>query len=270
MPGQDSEICTTWLPDLLYAGGRFVRDAALACDPRGRVLATPDVSDLRELLGREPNADETLNLCDPQSGLVFNTRFVRLRGRALLPGMVNAHSHAFQRVIRGRTEYRSKERQDSFWTWREMMYSAASRLTPEDVYDASLMAFTEMLLNGITAVGEFHYLHRTPDGSEYEDPNLLSKQVVRAARDAGLRVALLRVAYARAGFNLPPNERQKRFIEPEPELFLRNVEDLKTALEDKDEGATPTAWAGVAPHSVRAVPLEYLREVRDFARERAS
>lgn len=271
MPGEDSDICTTWVPDLLYAGGRFVRDIALACDPRGRVLATPDLSELRELLGREPRADETLNLCDPRSGVVFNTRFVRLRGRAMLPGMVNAHSHAFQRVIRGRTEYRIRERQDSFWTWREMMYSAASRLTPEDIYDASLMAFTEMLTSGITAVGEFHYLHRTPEGSSYSDPNLLSNQVVRAARDAGLRIALLRVAYARAGFGLPPNERQKRFIEPEPQTFLRHVEDLRSTLAREDAGGveTPTAWAGVAPHSVRAVPVEYLREVRDFARARS-
>src|SRR5439155_3796524 len=138
--------------------------------------------------------------------------------RARLPGMVNAHSHAFQRVIRGKTEYRSfgggptsagsgsnptqKEGKssDSFWTWRELMYSAATRLTPEDVYDASRMAFLEMALSGITAVGEFHYLHHAPDGTPYDNPNLLAKEVVRAAGDIGLRIALLRVVYARSGF----------------------------------------------------------------------
>jgi formimidoylglutamate deiminase len=270
MHADEPDTGTTWVPDLLFTGGRFERGRALACDSAGRVITTLDVSPLRELLGREPRVDETLNVCEPESGLVFATRFRSLRGRAMLPGMVNAHSHAFQRVIRGRTEYRAAGRRDSFWTWREMMYSAAERLTPEDVYDASRMAFTEMLLAGITAVGEFHYLHRTPEGSEYSDANLLSKQAVRAARDAGLRVALLRVAYARAGFRTPPNERQKRFIEPEPEVFLRHAEDLRSALahEDKRGGETPAAWAGVAPHSVRAVPVEYLREVRDFARGR--
>ena len=95
---------------------------------------------------------------------------VRLKNRALLPGLVNAHSHAFQRVIRGRTEYRTSNEKDSFWTWREMMYSAATRLTPEDIYDASRMAFLEMALSGITAVGEFHYLHNQPDGTPYDDP----------------------------------------------------------------------------------------------------
>jgi formimidoylglutamate deiminase len=270
MRAEESSTCTTWVPDLLFTGGRFERGRALACEPSGRVIAVLDMSPLLELLGREPRADETLNVCEPESGVVFATRFARLGGRALLPGMVNAHSHAFQRVIRGRTEYRSAGAQDSFWTWREMMYSAAERLTPEDVYDASLMAFTEMLLAGITAVGEFHYLHRTPEGAEYSDPNLLSKQVVRAARDAGLRVSLLRVAYARAGFRTPPNERQRRFIEPEPQAFLRHVEDLRGALAlEENGGGAPAAWAGVAPHSVRAVPLEYLREVRDFAREKA-
>jgi formimidoylglutamate deiminase len=190
--------------------------------------------------------------------------------------MVNAHSHAFQRVIRGRTEYRTAGERDSFWTWREMMYSAATRLSPEDIYDASRMAFTEMVLGGITSVGEFHYLHRTPEGAEYDDPNLLAREVVRAARDVGLRIALLRVAYARSGFKLPPNKRQRRFIERDAETYLRHAEALHDELaKEASAGAAPEssgglrgAWMGVAPHSVRAVPLEYLREVRDFARER--
>src|SRR5947208_10883369 len=114
----------------------------------------------------------------------------------MLPGMVNEHSLAFQRLIRGRTEYRTTDR-DSFWTWRETMYSAATRLTPEDIYDASRMAFLEMALNGITSVGEFHYLLHQPDGTPYDDPNLLAKEVMRAAGNVGVRIALLRVAYSR-------------------------------------------------------------------------
>ena len=90
---------------------------------------------------------------------------IRLKNRALLPGLVNAHSHAFQRVIRGRTEHRSQDTTDSFWTWREQMYAAANRLEPEDIYSVSRMAFLEMALTGITAVGEFHYIHHSRDGS---------------------------------------------------------------------------------------------------------
>jgi formimidoylglutamate deiminase len=187
---------------------------------------------------------------------------IRLQDRALLPGLVNAHSHAFQRVIRGRTEYRTTNNKDSFWTWREMMYSAASRLTPEDVYDASRMAFLEMALSGITSVGEFHYLHRAPDGSAYDDPNLLAKEVVRAASDVGLRIALLRVAYARSGYQTATNPQQHRFIEADPETYLKNFDQLEKHL---SEGDRSLAWAGVAPHSVRAVPLDYLRRIIDAA-----
>ncbi|HEX6182484.1 MAG TPA: formimidoylglutamate deiminase [Pyrinomonadaceae bacterium] len=244
---------TTFVPDLLYVGGRFERGRALVCDEAGRVAA---IVRPEELTPRD--------------------RRIRLAGRALLPGMVNAHSHAFQRVIRGRTEYRGAQTADSFWTWREMMYAAAARLTPEDVYDASRMAFLEMALGGITSVGEFHYLHRTPEGGEYDDPNLLAKEVVRAARDVGVRIALLRVAYERAGYRREPDARQRRFIEPDPETFLRHAAVLALDLgmdaprggDEGDEGTSPPAlaWAGVAPHSVRAVPVEYLREVSAFAR----
>ncbi|MEP6742295.1 MAG: formimidoylglutamate deiminase [bacterium] len=184
-----------------------------------------------------------------------------LKDRAIFPGLVNAHSHAFQRVIRGRTEYRTTGGHDSFWTWREMMYSAAARLTPEDIYDASRMAFLEMALSGITTVGEFHYLHHAPDGHTYDDPNLLAKEVVRAASDVGLRIALLRVAYARSGFETDPNPRQARFIERDAQLYLKNLAQLQ-----KDLGAeNGMAWTGVAPHSVRAVPLPYLKEIVAFA-----
>src|SRR5258708_1754104 len=228
---------------------------------------------------------------------------ISLSRRAMLPGAVTSHSHAFQRVLRGRTEYRMKNVPfrgglppaqsgssptlnnhvvlDSFWSWREMMYSTATRLTPEDTYDASRMAFLEMALNGITSVGEFHYLHHQRDGTPYDDPNLLAKEVIRAAADVGLRIALLRVAYARSGFQTAPNPRQARFIESDPEVYLTTLEKL---IHDVTRGTSPTvregsptqdehgalphgratapsAWVGVAPHSVRAVPLDYLRDV---------
>jgi formimidoylglutamate deiminase len=243
--GKDSERVRAFVPDLIYARGRFHAGRALVCDAAGRVV-------------RVAGADEI-----PEGAAV-----VKLRGRAMLPGMINAHSHAFQRVIRGRTERRGSRARDSFWTWREQMYAAASSLTPEDLYDASRMAFLEMSLGGITSVGEFHYLHRSPGGAEYDDPNLLAKHVVGAARDVGIRIALLRVAYARAGHSKEPDPRQLRFIEPDAETFTRNAEALCRDLTKLDGGGESTpraAWSGVAPHSVRAVPVEYLRAVRDFA-----
>ncbi len=226
-----------WLPDLIYMNGRFESGRAIVCDDAGKIVAISEADSV-------PDA-------------------IRLSNRALLPGLVNAHSHAFQRVIRGRTEYRSQST-DSFWTWREQMYATANRLGPEEIYAASRMAFLEMALTGITAVGEFHYIHHAPDGSVYSDPNLLAREVIRAARNVGIRIALLRVAYARAGFETEANPLQVRFIEDSPETYLKHLERLLDAPELKDE----MAWAGVAPHSVRAVPLDYLRPIIAFANER--
>jgi formimidoylglutamate deiminase len=273
---KNNESTIAWLPDLLYTGGRFERGLALVCDASGRIVRIAGADELRD------------------------EKKVRLSDRAMLPGMINAHSHAFQRVLRGRTEYRSirtgatplpdrEITRDSFWTWREMMYSAATRLMPEDIYDASRMAFLEMALSGITAVGEFHYLHHAPDGVPYDDPNLLAKEVVRAARDVGLRIALLRVAYARSGYQTEANPKQQRFIECDPEVYLKHLDKLiddvtrgtsptvgEGSASDAKDGALPdpranapqaTAWVGVAPHSVRAVPLDYLREVTAYASE---
>ena len=230
-----------WLPDLIFKGGRFESGLALVCNSSGTILRLAPVAELKD------------------------EKRIRLANRAMLPGMVNAHSHAFQRVLRGRTEHRTHNQQDSFWTWREMMYSAATRLTPEDVYDSSRLAFLEMALNGITAVGEFHYLHHTPDGTPYEDPNLLAKEVVRAASDVGLRIALLRVAYVRSGFHAEQNPKQARFIEQDPATYLKSLGKL---ISDLGQDRSPaTAWVGVAPHSVRAVPLDYLREVVAYANQ---
>jgi formimidoylglutamate deiminase len=225
-----------WLPDLVFSGRTFKDNTSIKSDAAGRILS--------------------LNPATNETG-------VRLKDRALLPGLINAHSHAFQRVIRGRTEHRTSNIGDSFWTWREMMYSAATRLTPEDVYDASRMAFMEMALSGVTTVGEFHYLHNQPNGSSYDDPNLLAKQVVQAAKDVGVRIALLRVAYERAGHQQSPNPQQARFIEATPDLYLKHFEQLKGDLASDSN----FAWLGIAPHSVRAVSLDYLRAIVEFGNQ---
>jgi formimidoylglutamate deiminase len=174
-----------------------------------------------------------------------------------LPGFVNAHSHAFQRVLRGRTELRAAGHEaDDFWSWRERMYQAATALDPEQLYIASRQAFVEMALAGVTTVGEFHYLQHQADGTPYEDESVLAKAVIQAARDVGLRIVLLRVAYARAGFGVEPNPRQRRFIDPSVDLFLARVDALKAAVA-KD----PLVTIGVAPHSVRAVGKPWLEAI---------
>ncbi len=229
---------TAWVPDLIFTQGQFASGLALISDDGSAHIA-------RVL--HDENSDESLPL----------------KNRAMLPGLVNAHSHAFQRVIRGRTEYRTSNSKDSFWTWREMMYSAANRLTPKDIYDASRMAFLEMALSGITTVGEFHYLHHSPGGKPYRERNLLAKEVVQAARDVGLRIALLLVAYARSDYQTESNPQQARFIEADAEVYLERAVQLKSDLETTDRGA----WLGLAPHSVRAVPLDYLKRIIRFAEE---
>jgi formimidoylglutamate deiminase len=225
-------LAQTWLADLVYHDGQFLADTAVVCDEQGKIVRLAPAAEL-------PDA-------------------VTLKNRALLPGLVDAHSHAFQRVIRGRTEYRNQDK-ESFWTWRDQMYRAANQLDPDEIYTASKMAFLEMALSGITAVGEFHYIHNGPTGVAYEDPNLLEKQVVRAAHDVGIRIALLRVAYARAGFQVEANPLQRRFIEETPDVYLERLAELGRHLN------TDMAWIGIAPHSVRAVPLGLLKEIVSYA-----
>lgn len=227
-------MTTLFRPSLLWADGRFRSNAALLVDERGRIVAVT-----------APDAASDTG--------------VDLPGKALLPGFVNVHSHAFQRLIRGRSESRAVAGKD-FWSWRGTMYHAAGALDPEEVYDVARMAFLEMALAGTTTVGEFHYLHMDRDGRPYEDPNLLSKQVIAAAQSVGIRMVLLRSAYLRSGFQLPRDPGQTRFFETTRE-FLANTDVLvREAPED--------VWLGVAPHSIRAVPLDDLREIATWAREK--
>jgi formimidoylglutamate deiminase len=193
------------------------------------------------------------------SSIAEDIEVVRLRGKALLPGFVNVHSHAFQRLIRGRTESRRAGGRD-FWSWRAAMYHAAASLSPEQMYTVARATFLEMALAGTTTVGEFHYVHRTPDGKPYSDPNVMARKIFAAAESVGIRVCLMRAAYQRAGFELPEDPGQARFLETTEE-FLANVADLHREYD------SPHAWIGVAPHSVRAVPLEAIESMATWARE---
>lgn len=126
-----------------------------------------------------------------------------LRGLTL-PGLANAHSHAFHRALRSTVQVGS----GTFWTWREIMYQVASRLTPDTYYELARAVYAEMALAGITAVGEFHYLHHAPGGVPYDNPNAMGEALIAAAREAGIRITLLDTAYLAAGFGRRPSQYQ--------------------------------------------------------------
>ncbi|HEX5715344.1 MAG TPA: amidohydrolase family protein, partial [Thermoanaerobaculia bacterium] len=181
----------------------------------------------------------------------------RLEGRALLPGMISSHSHAFQRGLRGQGE-RFPAGAGSFWTWREAMYGLVGRLEPDELQALCLQTFREMRAAGITCVGEFHYFHHGSelDGWAFDEP------VLRAAAEAGIRIALLQSYYRTGAIGQPLEGPQRRFDGSSPAAFWEQVDRLGTLLNP----ATQTLGASV--HSLRAASLEDLRAVYDEARRR--
>jgi formimidoylglutamate deiminase len=163
-----------------------------------------------------------------------------------IPAMANVHSHAFQVGLRGVGE-RSRGPDDDFWSWRETMYALAGDLDPVLIRDVSARAYAEMRAAGYGAVGEFHYVHHRPDGTPYEDANAMALAVVAAAGVAGLRLVLLPAAYARGG--------HPRFRDASVDAYLARVDALRSA----------GVAVGVAAHSVRAVPADWLREIASYA-----
>ncbi|MFD5595709.1 formimidoylglutamate deiminase [Streptomyces griseorubiginosus] len=177
-----------------------------------------------------------------------------LRGLTL-PGLANAHSHAFHRALRGTVQVGS----GTFWTWREVMYAVADRLTPETYHALARAVYAEMALAGITSVGEFHYLHHAPGGTRYADPNAMGEALIEAAAEAGIRITLLDTAYLSSGFGQPPTTHQVRFSDGTAEEWAARCSVLK----DRDH-----ARIGAAIHSVRAVPAGQLATVARWAEER--
>ncbi|MBU8550145.1 formimidoylglutamate deiminase [Streptomyces rochei] len=177
-----------------------------------------------------------------------------LRGLTL-PGLANAHSHAFHRALRGTVQVGS----GTFWTWREVMYSVADRLTPETYLDLARAVYAEMALAGITTVGEFHYVHHAPGGAAYADPNAMGEALIQAAADAGVRITLLDTCYLSSGFGQPPDTHQLRFSDGTADAWAQRC----SLLEERDH-----ARIGAAVHSVRAVPADQLATVARWAEER--
>jgi len=160
-----------------------------------------------------------------------------------IAAMVSAHSHAFQRDLRGIGE----RSDDDFWGWRGAMYALADALDPDSMYEVALRAYTEMRAAGYGAVGEFHYVHHQPDGTPYADPNVMALAVAAAAQDAGVKCILLPAAYHRGG--------RPRFLDPDIDTFLARVDALSIPH-------------GIAAHSVRAVPAEWLTAIARYSDER--
>jgi formiminoglutamate deiminase len=169
-----------------------------------------------------------------------------IRYRIGIPGMPNAHSHAFQRAMSGLTERRGAAN-DDFWSWREWMYRFVDRMTPDDIEAVTRFAYVEMLESGFTHVGEFHYVHNAPQGARYADRAETSLRVMAAARDAGIGLTLLPVLYRYGGFGAAPiAERQRR--------FALDVDDYLALIEQLSSHAATVGFSlGLAPHSLRAV-----------------
>jgi formiminoglutamate deiminase len=190
---------------------------------------------------------------DPESG------DVRFDDGVVLPGLANAHSHAFHRALRGRTQ----ADRGSFWTWREQMYAVANQLNPDSYLELARAVFAEMALAGMTVVGEFHYLHHDRSGRRYADPNAMGAALIQAAQEAGIRITLLDACYLSGGLDgnghHPLDPAQQRFGDSSVAAWAERVAALPES---------PTARIGSALHSVRAVPEAALAEVADLAAPR--
>ena len=229
------------LPDLVFHDGAFHRDHAVEYDREsGAILRVGPAAEM----------------------VVAAEEVERLPARALMPGFVNAHSHAFQRAIRGHTQWRPADlgAKSDFWTWREAMYVAARTMTPDEIGLASRFCFLEMLRAGITTVGEFHYLHRDHDGEKYPNANELAQRVVMAAEEVGIRLVLINSAYITGGLGEPLSPQQSRFATPDLDEFLARTSALRESVAHR-----PRVTIGIAAHSLRAVPRNWLPKIRDWA-----
>lgn len=218
--------------DLTWTRGRFEPDVRVVADASGTIQAV-------------------------QSREAPDVASIRLPGLALLPGFVNAHSHAFQRGLRGRGE-RFPRRAGSFWSWREEMYRLVGELDEERLYRLCLYCFQEMLAAGITCAGEFHYLHHASEGQDFTFDSV----VLQAAADSGIRLVLLLAYYRTGGVGKDLQPGQRRFYTRNPETYWKQMDRLQRLVDP----ATQTLGAVV--HSVRAASIEEIREIYREARRR--
>lgn len=228
----------TWWCEHAWLGGETVSNRVLITATAGRITSVrPDASAL------------------PSSH--------RLRG-LVVPGMANAHSHAFHRALRSRTQ---RDR-GSFWTWRDLMYRAANRLDPDGYRRLAAGVYAEMALAGITSVGEFHYLHHDVGGTRYADPNAMGHALIAGAADAGVRLTLLDTCYLSSAVDgTALNEGpQQRFGDGSGSAWAERVEALHRQVASLDERFNAhRVIIGAALHSVRGVPVEHMGPVVEWA-----
>jgi formimidoylglutamate deiminase len=217
----------TYQMDSVLSSEGWIRDATVTVSGQGLITALT--------AGTQAAGAEAAG-CERIAGIV-------------IPGMPNAHSHAFQRAMAGGSESRLSNR-DSFWSWREAMYSLANRIAPEDLEIIATQLFVEMLKAGYTSVAEFHYLHRHPDGTAYAGANALWQAIDAAADTVGIALTLLPTLYLSSDFGARALLREQRRFALSVEEFLRAVAQRRSTA----------AHAGAALHSLRAVPLASLRE----------
>lgn len=229
---------TGWLPDCVFTGGKFESGLAFFADALGRITR----------FSREP-AD------------LAAAR--RMPGQAALPGLVNAHSQSWQRVLRGRFELRGRADRESPGNWLEREEHALRRISADDLYDIARLAFMEMLLSGVTCVGEAHFLHRGPDAAPWDEPLLGARTLLRAARDVGLRISLLNGAWQRAGFGQPPGSAPARCGMATADEFVRETEALREYIAKNLPG--DDLWIGVAAAGPGAVALDDLKAIAAYA-----
>lgn len=222
--------------DSVLSSQGWLRDASITVSDRGEILA----------LSPQPVAAHAQHI----AGIV-------------VPGMPNAHSHAFQRAMAGANEVRS-ERRESFWTWRASMYALANSVGPEDLELIATQLFIEMLKAGYTSVAEFHYLHRTPDGAAYPGPNALWHSLDAAAGTAGIGLTLLPALYLSSDFGARPLRREQARFRLSIEEFLQALSLRRRELA---QGGDARLHTGAAFHSLRAVPLASLLEAAAGLRE---
>lgn len=225
-------MTSSWWCEHAWLGGETVADNVLISVTDGRIVEVA--------AGADPQASSH-----------------RLAG-LVLPGLANAHSHAFHRALRSRTQ---RDR-GSFWTWRDLMYRAAEALNPDRYRRLARAVYAEMALAGITAVGEFHYLHHDAGGAQYSDPNAMGHALIHAAGDAGIRLTLLDTCYLSAAPDGTPlaDGPQQRFGDGTGERWAQRVDALRAKV-SSDAGVL----IGAALHSVRGVPVEHMPAVVEWA-----
>lgn len=175
------------------------------------------------------------------------------RADYVVPGMVNLHSHAFQRALGGLTE-RAGDGPDSFWTWRELMYRFANRITPEQMEAIAAQLYAECLRYGYTSVCEFHYVQRDPGGAFYQRPAEMAERIAAAAQASGIGLTLLPVLYSYAGFGEQP-------LRDEQQRFRTDVADVLRIAEALAPLRSAQLEVGAAPHSLRAAAAGHIREL---------